>query len=593
MSMEIPQLRTAYAGEVHTQELGKEVILMGWVNSRRDHGGVIFIDLRDITGIVQIVLNESLTAEKFDLANSLRSEFSVWVRGVIKARSLETVNPKLASGKIEVVASDLVVLNTSLPLPFPLEGIDLSNESLRLKYRYLDLRRGALQKNLLIRSKVNKLVRDYLSEHRFHEIETPFLTKSTPEGARDYLVPSRVSPGHFFALPQSPQLFKQILMVSGFDRYFQIARCFRDEDLRGNRQPEFTQIDLELSYTNELEIQSLMEGLIQKIFHQILGVEFPAPFRRMAYQEAIESYGSDAPDLRFDLKIQDAGPILAGSEFKVFQDALQHQGVVKAIVVPEGGEKLSRKDLDELTEHAKIYKAKGMAWAKIQKGEWQSPIAKFISSEKQTALNQALGAKEGDLILFGADKPSIVHSALGNVRKELAKKLRLIGEGDFALTWVVDFPLFEYNDDEKRWQSAHHPFTKPNQQDFEAYKDTDPGKIRAHAYDLVLNGVELGGGSLRIHDRKLQNEVFTLLGLGEEETRKKFGFLLDALEYGAPPHGGIAFGMDRLIMFLAATDSIRDVIAFPKTQQASCLMTEAPSEVDPKQLRELKIRLVE
>lgn len=580
--------KTHKSTEVGTKDIDQEVILMGWVNTRRDHGGVIFVDLRDYTGIVQVVFSPQVQVEAHEKANILRSEFVIAVKGKVAKRSDETINPKMTTGEIEIMVSELKILNSCNALPFQVNEEQDVNEKLRLKYRYLDLRRPEMQKNFILRSKAAMAVRNFLSSNGFHEVETPVLTKSTPEGARDYLVPSRVQQGQFYALPQSPQLFKQLLMVSGMDRYFQIVKCFRDEDLRGNRQPEFTQIDLELSFTTPEEIYKLMEELMASLFKETIGHEISLPIPRMTFDKAMEDYGSDAPDIRFDLKLKNLTDIADGCGFKVFADAVKNGGIVKAICVP-GGADFSRRELDEMTDFVKIYKAKGMAWVKVNEDGWQSPITKFFTDEEIKAINERTGAKVGDLILFGADSVRIVQDALGNLRKEIAKRRNLVDDKDFKFVWVTDFPLFEYDEEEKRYSSTHHPFTMPNVDDLHEWKDKDPSKIKSIAYDMVLNGVELGGGSIRIHSKDIQAEMFRLLNISDEEARMKFGFFMDSLEYGAPPHGGLAFGFDRIMMFLVGTQSIRDVIAFPKTQQASCLLSEAPSPVDKTQLNELML----
>jgi len=563
---------------------------MGWCQTRRDHGGVIFVDLRDYTGISQIVFKMEISETSHVLADSIRGEFVLAVKGKVAHRIEGNVNPKLPTGEIEILVETLEILNKSETPPYVLENRENVDEKLRLTYRFLDLRDSTLQNNLMLRSQSLQIVRNYFTSQRFFEIETPILTKSTPEGARDYLVPSRVNPGLFFALPQSPQLFKQLLMISGYDRYMQLARCFRDEDLRGNRQPEFTQIDLELSFTDPEEIYKLTEGLMVKLFEETISVKVETPFQRMTYQESMENYGSDAPDIRFDLKLKDISDIASECELRVFKQVVDKGGIVKAICVP-GGADFSRKDLDDLTEFAQIYGAKGMAWIKRNQEGWQSPIGKFFTSKQKEALEERVGLNVGDLVLFSADNTKIVHDALGNLRKEIALRRGLINNSEYRFVWVTDFPLFEYSETEKSFTSSHHPFTMPDIDDLEKYGEHDPGKIRSRAYDVVLNGVEIGGGSIRIHREDIQNKVFRLLKLTDEEIESKFGFLMKALSYGAPPHGGIALGFDRMMMFLLKTDSIRDVIAFPKTQKAGCLMTDAPSAVETEQLDELHIRV--
>ncbi|MBI3753436.1 MAG: aspartate--tRNA ligase [Deltaproteobacteria bacterium] len=590
--------RSRYCGELTAANIGAEVTLMGWVQKRRDHGGLIFIDLRDREGLAQIVFNPAVDAaspnrnirgQAHEKAHHIRGEFVLAVKGTVSKRPAGTENPALKTGEIEILVKELKILNESATPPFLIEDNANVDESVRLKYRYLDLRRPGLQKNLILRHQVCKVVRDYLSERHFLEIETPILTKSTPEGARDYLVPSRLSPGHFFALPQSPQLFKQILMVSGFDRYFQIVRCFRDEDLRSDRQPEFTQIDAEMSFVDREDVMGLMEGLIAGIFKSAVDIELKLPFPRMSYTEAVGRYGLDNPDTRFGLELKDITALVKDSGFKVFADAVKKGGLVKALNAA-GCAEFSRKELDELTSVANSYGAKGLAWVKITTEGWQSPIAKFLADTEKDGINKALDAKAGDLLLFVADIPKTANTALGRVRLDLAKGLNLIPKDTFNLVWITDFPLLEYDEEEKRFVAVHHPFTSPLDEDIEKL-DAAPLLVMAKAYDLVLNGTEIGGGSIRIHRQDIQSMIFKKLGIGEEEARQKFGFLLDALSFGAPPHGGIAFGLDRLISILCGAESIRDVIAFPKTQKATCLMTDAPSTVDKKQLDALSLRL--
>ena len=590
MNKKMEWKRTHYCSDLRVEDVDREVVLMGWCKTRRDHGGVIFVDLRDYTGITQIVFKVEISESSHVLADTIRGEFVLAVKGKVAHRIEGNVNPKLPTGQIEVLIENLEILNQSLTPPYVLDDRENVDEKLRLTYRFLDLRDSTLQNNLMLRSKAMQIVRNYYTSQRFFEIETPILTKSTPEGARDYLVPSRVNPGLFYALPQSPQLFKQLLMISGYDRYMQIARCFRDEDLRGNRQPEFTQIDLELSFTEPEEIYELTEALMVQLFEQTIGVKVETPFPRMTYQQAMENYGSDAPDIRFELKLIDISDIAADCELRVFKQVVDKGGIVKAICVP-GGAEFSRKDLDDLTEFAQIYGAKGMAWIKRNPDGWQSPIAKFFTDEQKQALEERVGLNEGDLVLFCADQKKVVFDALGNLRKEIARRRGLLNDSEYRFVWVTDFPLFEYSETEKSYTSSHHPFTMPDTDDLEKYAENSPEKIRSRAYDVVLNGVEIGGGSIRIHREDIQNKVFKLLKLTEEEIESKFGFLMKALSFGAPPHGGIALGFDRLMMFLLKTNSIRDVIAFPKTQKAGCLMTDAPSAVETDQLDELHIRV--
>ena len=584
-------IRSHYCGDLRISNVGSEVTLAGWCQTRRDHGGVIFVDLRDYTGLTQVVFKLEINEDAHQEADRIRGEYVLAIRGKVAHRIEGNVNAKLQTGAIEVLVETLEILNPSQTPPYILENREAVDEKHRLTHRFLDLRHPTLQNNLMLRSQAMQVVRNYFTqEQRFFEVETPILTKSTPEGARDYLVPSRVSPGQFYALPQSPQLFKQLLMVSGYDRYLQIARCFRDEDLRGNRQPEFTQIDLELSFTRPEEIFGLIEGMFAQLFQETIGVEVETPFPRMSYDEAMERFGSDAPDLRFGMELTDISDIAGGCALKVFSEVIAKGGSVKAICVPNGAD-LSRKDLDNLTDFARIYGAKGMAWIKRNPDSWQSPIAKFFTAEQQQALEERVGLGIGDLVLFCADQPKIVYDTLGNLRKELARRRNLIDNSVYRFVWITDFPLFEYSETDKRWAATHHPFTMPNLEDLEQFGESDPGKVRSIAYDVALNGVEVGGGSMRIHREDIQNRVFQLLKLTEEEIASKFGFLMNALSYGAPPHGGIALGFDRIMMFLLKTDSIRDVIAFPKTQKASCLMTTAPSDVDTAQLDELHIRV--
>jgi aspartyl-tRNA synthetase len=585
-------MRTHYCGEVNERLVGSTISVAGWVHRRRDHGGVIFVDLRDRAGLLQVVFDPD-AAEVFAEAERLRGEWVVKVTGTVRPRPTGTANAHLASGQVELLARAIEVLNRSEPIPFQLDE-DVKEET-RLKYRYIDLRRDVMQKRLRQRHAITRAMREYLDGHGFIDVETPMLTKATPEGARDYLVPSRTQPGKFFALPQSPQIFKQLLMMSGFDRYYQIVRCFRDEDLRADRQPEFTQLDIETSFLSRDEIMGLMESLVRKLFKDVLGQSLPEPFPRMTYAEAMRRYASDKPDLRIPLELVDVGDLVKDCEFKVFSGpAADPEGRVAALRVPQGGEKLSRKQIDDYTAFVARYGAKGLAYVKVNdaaKGRegLQSPILKFLSDAAVAGLMQRTGAQTGDLVFFGADKAKVVNDAIGALRIKVGQDLGLVATG-WAPLWVVDFPMFEWDPDSKRWAAMHHPFTSPVNDDPAALK-ASPGQALARAYDMVLNGSEIGGGSVRIHRNDMQSTVFEMLGIGAEEAEKKFGFLLDALKFGAPPHGGIAFGLDRLAMLMAGADSIRDVIAFPKTQNATCPLTDAPTEVSEQQLRDLHIRV--
>lgn len=579
--------RSLDCGKLTLADDGKEVCLMGWVQYRRDHGGLIFVDLRDREGLTQVVFSPDLAPEAHDRAHILRSEYVIAIKGKVRPRPEGMRNPEMPTGEIEVVAYDWKLLNTSKTPPFPIEDRCDAGENLRLGWRYLDLRRPHMQANIKLRHRVAQTIRHYLDEHGFLEVETPVLTKSTPEGARDFLVPSRLNQGQFYALPQSPQLFKQLLMVGGFDRYFQIVRCFRDEDLRADRQPEFTQVDLEMSFVDEKAVQKIAEGLMAAIFKKLFDRELKLPFPKLTWQEAMDKYGVDKPDTRFGLELHDVTEIVKDSAFKLFSSAK----LVKALRLP-GGEKLSRKEIDDLTEFVKIYGAKGLAWIKIKSAEWQSPIAKFLSAAEREKLTEALGLQSGDIVFFQAGEPAIVNAALGNLRVQLAKQLNLIPQGQYNFLWVTDFPLFEYDEEEKRYVACHHPFTSPKAGHLETMIK-EPQNALARAYDLVLNGNEVGGGSIRIHSAEVQRAMFKALGFDEAAAEDQFGFLIQAFEYGAPPHGGIAFGLDRLVMLLAEAPSIRDVIAFPKTQKATDLLTEAPATVASSQLRELGLRLRE
>lgn len=582
--------RSCGCGRVTEKDCGKELTLAGWVNTRRDHGGLIFIDLRDRSGIVQVVMSPQYGEDAFHKAEDVRSEYVLAIRGIVRGRSPETVNPKMQTGKIEVVVSEMRVLNKAKTPPFYVEdGIDV-DETVRLKHRYIDLRRPEMQRNLIMRHKIVHEMRQFLDAHDFLEVETPILTKSTPEGARDYLVPSRVNPGKFYALPQSPQLFKQLLMVSGLERYFQIARCFRDEDLRADRQPEFTQLDIELSFEDQDFILDLMEHMMQRIFKNVLNVDIQIPFKRITWDDAMNLYGSDKPDLRFDMHFYDISDLLRDTGFKVFRNVLDNGGIVKAITV-KGDAAIPRRELDGLVDYVGNYGAKGLAWIGLNKdGSLKCQITKFLGEDKIREIGKFCEAENGDLILIIADKPKVVAQALGELRLEMARRMNLIDENEFCFRWVTDFPMFEYSEEDKRWVAEHHPFTAPRDEDVQ-YLLTDPSKVYAKAYDMVLNGVEAGGGSLRIYQEELQEKVFKAIGITHEEAQEKFGFLLDAFRYGAPPHAGIALGLDRLVMLMLRLGSIRDVIAFPKTQSAIDQMTQAPSEVVDMQLKELHIRV--
>ncbi|MEH7354229.1 aspartate--tRNA ligase [Neobacillus drentensis] len=582
--------RSYFCGEVPESSVGEKVTLKGWVQKRRDLGGLIFIDLRDRTGIVQVVFNPDLSKEALQTAEKIRNEYVLDVVGTVVSREPSTINETLKTGKIEVQAEKVTIINEAKTPPFTISDRTDASEDVRLKYRYLDFRRPVIFETLKMRHQVTKQIRDFLDSEGFLDIETPILTKSTPEGARDYLVPSRVHPGEFYALPQSPQLFKQLLMVGGIERYYQIARCFRDEDLRADRQPEFTQIDIETSFMSQEDIMGMMEKMMSQLMKKVKGVEVSHVFPRMTYDEAMSRFGSDKPDTRFGLELVDLSEIVKDSGFKVFASTVANGGQVKAINVKDAAEKYSRKDIDALTEFVAVYGAKGLAWLKVDAEGLKGPIAKFFSEEEAQALIATLEASEGDLLLFVADKKTVVADALGALRLKLGKELGLIDQSLFHFLWVTDWPLLEYDEEEGRYYAAHHPFTMPFREDLE-YLDSDPSKVRAQAYDLVLNGYELGGGSLRIFERPIQEKMFSVLGFSPEEAIEQFGFLMNAFEYGTPPHGGIALGLDRLVMLLAGSSNLRDTIAFPKTASASCLLTEAPSEVSEAQLSELNLSL--
>jgi len=582
--------RTYFCGEVTEHAVGEVVKLKGWVQKRRDLGGLIFIDLRDRTGIVQVVFNPEVSEEALKIAETVRNEFVLDVEGTVVAREEGTVNPNIPTGTVEVQAKQVAIINAAKTPPFPISDQTDISEDIRLKYRYLDLRRPVMFNTLKMRHQVTKAIRDFLDEEGFLEVETPILTKSTPEGARDYLVPSRVHPGKFYALPQSPQIFKQLLMVGGFERYYQIARCFRDEDLRADRQPEFTQVDIETSFMSQEDIMSMTERMMARIMKIAKGIDLVLPFPRISYAEAMSRYGSDKPDTRFAMELVDLSEQVRGCGFKVFANAVENGGEVKAINVKQAAEKYSRKDIDGLTEFVSLYGAKGLAWLKVEADGLKGPIAKFFTEDEQKGFITTLAAEAGDLILFVADKKDVVASSLGALRLKLAKELGLIDETKYNFLWVTDWPLLEYDEEEGRYYAAHHPFTMPVRQDMPLL-ETEPGNVRAQAYDLVLNGVELGGGSLRIFEREVQEKMFKTLGFSKEDAYAQFGFLLEAFEYGTPPHGGIALGLDRLVMLIAGRTNLRDTIAFPKTASASCLMTEAPGVVSEAQLEELHLAL--
>ncbi|MBC8590424.1 aspartate--tRNA ligase [Wansuia hejianensis] len=580
--------RTNLCGELRVEDIGKEVVLMGWVQRERNLGSLIFIDLRDTTGISQIVFDDTISEDIFKKAEKVKSEYVLAIKG--KVRKRQSINKDIPTGEIEVLVSELKILDEAQTPPIYIKDDDNVSENVRLKYRYLDLRKSFMQKNLKLRAKAAKIVRDFFDENGFIEVETPMLTKPTPEGARDYLVPSRVNPGEFYALPQSPQLMKQLLMVAGIDRYYQIVKCFRDEDLRANRQPEFTQIDVEMSFVDIEDIISINEKFIYKLFKELKNIEIELPIKRMSYKEAMNRFGVDKPDLRFGFELIDISEIVSNSEFKVFSSTIQSGGSVRGINIKGYGDQFTRKDISSLEDYAKTYGAKGLAWIKLTENGITSPVAKFLREEEFKAILDKMGAEENDLLLFVADKQSVVYDSLGNLRNEVAKRLGIIDNNQLSLVWITEFPLFEYDEDEKRYVAKHHPFTAPMEEDIDLL-ESSPEKVRAKAYDIVINGDEMGGGSIRINNSSLQSRMFKALGFTEEEANEKFGFLLEAFKYGTPPHGGIAYGLDRLIMTLTNSSNIRDVIAFPKTQSATCLLTDAPTNVSEGQLKEVHIKV--
>ncbi|MCE5046166.1 aspartate--tRNA ligase [Staphylococcus epidermidis] len=583
--------RTTYCGLVTEEFLNEKVTLKGWVHNRRDLGGLIFVDLRDREGIVQIVFNPDFSEEALQVAETVRSEFVVEVEGVVTKRDAETINPKIKTGQVEVQVSNIEIINKSETPPFSINEENVNvDENIRLKYRYLDLRRQELAQTFKMRHQTTRSIRQYLDNNGFFDIETPVLTKSTPEGARDYLVPSRVHEGEFYALPQSPQLFKQLLMISGFDKYYQIVKCFRDEDLRADRQPEFTQVDIEMSFVDQEDIIAMGEDMLRKVVKDVKGIDVSGPFPRMTYAEAMDRFGSDKPDTRFGMELINVSQLGKEMNFKVFKDTVDNNGEIKAIVAKDAANKYTRKDMDALTEFVNIYGAKGLAWVKVVDDGLSGPIARFFEDVNVETLKQLTEAKPGDLVMFVADKPNVVAQSLGALRIKLAKELGLIDESKLNFLWVTDWPLLEYDEDAKRYVAAHHPFTSPKREDIEKL-DTEPENVQANAYDIVLNGYELGGGSIRIHDGELQQKMFEVLGFTNEQAQEQFGFLLDAFKYGAPPHGGIALGLDRLVMLLTNRTNLRDTIAFPKTASATCLLTDAPGEVSDKQLQELSLRI--
>lgn len=583
--------RTTYCGLVTEEFLNEKVTLKGWVHNRRDLGGLIFVDLRDREGIVQIVFNPDFSEEALQVAETVRSEYVVEVQGVVTKRDAETINPKIKTGQVEVQVSNIEIINKSETPPFSINEENVNvDENIRLKYRYLDLRRQELAQTFKMRHQTTRSIRQYLDNNGFFDIETPVLTKSTPEGARDYLVPSRVHEGEFYALPQSPQLFKQLLMISGFDKYYQIVKCFRDEDLRADRQPEFTQVDIEMSFVDQEDIIAMGEDMLRIVVKDVKGIDVSGPFPRMTYAEAMDRYGSDKPDTRFGMELINVSQLGKEMNFKVFKDTVDNNGEIKAIVAKDAADKYTRKDMDALTEFVNIYGAKGLAWVKVVDDGLSGPIARFFEDTNVETLKQLTEAKPGDLVMFVADKPNVVAQSLGALRIKLAKELGLIDESKLNFLWVTDWPLLEYDEDAKRYVAAHHPFTSPKREDIEKL-DTEPENVQANAYDIVLNGYELGGGSIRIHDGELQQKMFEVLGFTNEQAQEQFGFLLDAFKYGAPPHGGIALGLDRLVMLLTNRTNLRDTIAFPKTASATCLLTDAPGEVSDKQLQELSLRI--